>query len=96
MGWGWGLGPSKEGGTFLRAAEFVSCFTGPLSLALREAQIPPLLGPQFPHLWNTGEPSGAIWDRGERQASPGIGPAASPGAVGTDGGEGGRDMRARV
>lgn len=51
MGWGWALGPSEGGDTFLWAAEFVSCFAEPLSLALREAQVPPVTGPQFPHQW---------------------------------------------
>ena len=50
-GWGWALGLSTGGDTFLWAAEFVSCFAEPLSLALREAQIPPIVGPQFPHQW---------------------------------------------
>ena len=32
MGWGWALGLSKGGGTFLQTVEFVSCFAEQLNL----------------------------------------------------------------
>ena len=41
-GWGWALGPSEGGGTFLWAVEFVSRFAEPLNLVWREAQVPPV------------------------------------------------------
>ena len=95
-GVGLGPGPSKGGGTFLWAVEFVSCFAEPLNLVLREAQVPPLMGPQFPHQWNPREPPGATWGKGDEQGCPGNGPSCQLQTCNTDGGNGIKGVQARV
>lgn len=74
QGAGLGPGASQGGGTFLWAAEFVSCFAGPLSPALREPKSCPCWDLSFPI---TGTSRSHLGD-GEEPGCPRNGPGHQP------------------